>query len=92
MNKSIQLAIMVLLENKIILSDGKGSYLFASREVGAKKSRELTPVQAVIRAYKLAKGIDKNNTDWDKANFARYSRAAKSLIQAFNGDDKAAVT
>ena len=53
--------------------------------------KPMTPLQIVMRAYKVGKGIPANDADWDKANFAVHARAAKKLLAAFNDDDKAAV-
>lgn len=55
----------------------------ASRGVGA--------IRIVVAAYKKARGIGVNDKAWDRANFSTYCRAAKKLLEAFNGDDKAAV-
>jgi uncharacterized protein YdaU (DUF1376 family) len=55
-------------------------------------ARELTPVQRIVGAYKIAKGNDRDDKAWDKANFGRYSKAAKSLLDCFAGNLEAAVT
>lgn len=50
-----------------------------------------TPVQRVVEAYKHAKGVLMDDRSWDKANFGRYSKAAKSLLTCFAQDvDKSA--
>ena len=50
-----------------------------------------TPIQAVVRAYKHSKGVGQDNKAWDKANFGRASKSAKSLLDRFAGDvDEAA--
>jgi len=48
-----------------------------------------TNIQKVVNAYKIVKGIDKNDKGWDKANFGRYSKAAKSLLGLFVGMESA---
>lgn len=51
-------------------------------------AREFTPIQRVVRAYKVLK-LGKERRDdpvWDKANFPRYAKAAKSILEAFGGD------
>ncbi len=53
--------------------------------------RPLTPLQRVVGTYKIAKGIDRDDKDWDKANFAIHARAAKKLLDCFVQDEKAAV-
>jgi len=49
-----------------------------------------TPIQFVMCAYKLAKGLAWDDRDWDKHNFNRHARAGKSLLNAFEGNDKEA--
>lgn len=50
-----------------------------------------TPVQRVVEAYKHAKGVPMDDKGWDRANFGRYSKAAKSLLTCFAQDvDKSA--
>ncbi len=56
-----------------------------------KKPINLTGVQRVMMAYKLAKGVDKDNAGWDRANFTRYSRAAASILECYGGVVEAAV-
>ncbi len=62
----------------------------SSPSAATPESAEMTPIQRIVGAYKVAKGNDRDDKAWDKANFARYSKAAKSLHDVF-GDDKAAV-
>ena len=50
-----------------------------------------TPIQLVMRAYKEAKGIPLDDKVWDKQNFRVWAKAAKKILEAFNGDDKKAV-
>lgn len=47
--------------------------------------REDTPLQAIIQGYKVLKGVDRNDTAWDKANFSRYARAGRKLLDRFGG-------
>lgn len=50
-----------------------------------------TPVQFVVGAYKVARGIPLENREWDRDNFKRCSAPAKEILAIFNGDqDKAA--
>lgn len=44
--------------------------------------QEPTDIQRVVNAYKIVKGIAKDDKGWDKANYARYSKAAKTIIEA----------
>lgn len=56
-----------------------------------KEPKKETPIQSVVRAYKHSKDVAMDNKDWDKANFGRYSKAAKNLLSCFGGDiDKCA--
>ena len=58
----------------------------------APKQKELTPIQKIIRAYKIAHNIDANDKVWDKSFFARHTRSANDLLQAFGGNhDKAII-
>lgn len=63
----------------------------ASPTPEASEPNPLTPLQRVVGAYKLAKGIDRDDKAWDRANYARYSKAAKSLLEACGGNLEAAV-
>lgn len=47
-----------------------------------KRKGEITPVQAIVEAYKSAKKIDPANKAWDRSNFSRCSRAAKGLLDS----------
>lgn len=63
-------------------------------EVGVKTTeacRETTPLQRVVNAYKESLGVGMEDKAWDRANYARYSKAAKSLLDCFGGWEKAAV-
>lgn len=40
----------------------------------------ISNVQAVVEAYKTAKGISGEDKAWDKANFARFAKAASALL------------
>ena len=61
-------------------------------EKGAERRAGFTPIQATMRAYKIAKGIAKDDAAWDKANFKVYARSAKKLLDGFKGEDKAGGT
>src|SRR5258706_1378323 len=54
------------------------------------KSKDLTPIQRVVNAYKETKGVDLNDKDWDKANYSRYCKAAESLIKCLKTWERAA--
>lgn len=45
-----------------------------------------TPIQRIVEAYKHAKGVPMDDKGWDRSNFGRYSKAAKSLLECFKGD------
>lgn len=49
-------------------------------------SRPPTDVQLIVELYKTAKGIDRNDTAWNKANFKRFSKAASDLLASVGGD------
>lgn len=76
--------------------EGKGTEITAPEQPAADLSPvyppKLTPLQAVMRAYKVGKGINPDDKDWDKANWKTHCKAAKKLLDAFKGDDRAAVT
>ena len=56
------------------------------------KPKKSTPVQDIVNAYKIAIGIKADDKGWDSANFGRYCKAAKSILEAFGGDkDRAAI-
>lgn len=50
------------------------------------KTASIFKIRRVIEAYKHAKSVQMDDKNWDAVNFARYSRAAKSLLTCF-GDD-----
>lgn len=43
--------------------------------------REVTPIQRVVNAYKVQKGVAITDKAWDKENYSRCSKPAKSLIE-----------
>jgi hypothetical protein len=52
-------------------------------EVRSKKehiARETTPLQKIVLAYKLKKGFQKDDKEWDKLNFGRCMKSAKVVI------------
>jgi hypothetical protein len=48
-----------------------------------------SPAQAdlrlVVKAYKIAAGVDPNDAGWDKLNFSRSAKSAKALLEYFGG-------
>jgi len=57
-----------------------------------KQPKKKTDIQRIVEAYKESKGVAMDNKGWDRANFSRYSKAAKSLLDCFAGDiEKSAV-
>ncbi len=54
-------------------------------QAGVKEVKK-TAVQRIVEAYKVSKKVDMMNKEWDRANFSRYTRAAKSLLDRFKGD------
>lgn len=55
------------------------------------KQRVLTAIQRVVNAYKEAKGVGMEDKAWDKENFARCSKPAKSIIECIGSWESAAV-
>ena len=54
-------------------------------------SKPKTDLQRIVEAYKVAKGVSMEDKGWDRANFARCSKAGKHLLDCFGGDlDKSA--
>ncbi len=45
-----------------------------------------TDVQKIVMVYKLAKGISRDNRDWDAENFGMASKPAKGILRAFKGN------
>lgn len=50
-----------------------------------KEPKPLTDVQRIVTAWKMLTGYPKEDSSWDKLNFARCSKSAKSLLE-FIGD------
>lgn len=48
--------------------------------------KPLTPIQLVVRGWKIQSGNDPEDTAWDKAHFAANAAHAKRLLELFNGD------
>jgi hypothetical protein len=48
-------------------------------------AKEKTDLQRIVEAYKHAKHIAMDDKGWDKANFGRYSKAGRSLLDCFKG-------
>ena len=69
----------------------KGRELLAPAPQAPEIKKPLTPIQYVMRAYKVAKGIHPDDKEWDKAQFSKWSRAAQKLLSAFDGSDQKAV-
>lgn len=63
----------------------------ATPKPAVSKPKDLTSLQKVVRGFKEAKGVDSNDADWDRKFFARFTRPAKELLDAFNGDAEAAI-
>ena len=49
-------------------------------------AKPLSSVQKIVNAYKISRGIPKDDKSWDKANFSRYSKSAKAMLECFGGD------
>lgn len=47
-------------------------------------------LRKVITVFKLASGIQKEDTEWDRLYFPRYAKSAKQLIQFLGSWEKAA--
>ena len=52
--------------------------------------RKITDVQRIVNAYKEAKGVGIQDKMWDRYNFARCSKPAKSLLDCLGSWEKAA--
>jgi hypothetical protein len=97
MKKSEQLALTVLIEAGLLVENG-GGYLWIGpnqKDLTPPKANgqrnPMTPLQAVMRAYKVAKGIAADDATWDKANWKVHCRAGAKLLDAFKGVDERAV-
>ena len=76
-----------------IEGEGEGEGEGEERTTTAPAARQggFTPIQRVVNAYKEAKGVGMEDKGWDRANFSRYTKAAKSLIECLGGWEPAAV-
>jgi hypothetical protein len=55
------------------------------------KPKELTPQQRLIRYFKEAKGVNANDTEWDRKHWnGRLGKEANAVLKAFDGDVKKA--
>ncbi len=59
--------------------------------VEPQKPKELTPIQRVVRAWKIQNGNEPDDAAWDKVHFAANSGHAKRLLELFGGDADAAI-
>lgn len=50
-----------------------------------------TPLQLVIKAWKIQTGVDPQDRAWDQAHFRRHLRPAQELLSLFSNDVEAAV-
>lgn len=50
-----------------------------------KEPKPLTDIQKVVTVFKLAQGVEKNDTDWDKVYFGRFTKPAKDLLLITGG-------
>ncbi len=71
--------------------EGEGERERIRSSAPAVRLGDFTPIQRVVNAYKEAKGVGMEDKGWDRANFSRYTKAAKSLIECLNGWEPAAV-
>ena len=71
--------------------EGEGERERIGGSAPAARQRDFTPIQRVVNAYKEAKGVGMEDKGWDRANFSRYTKAAKSLIECLGGWEPAAV-
>jgi hypothetical protein len=49
-----------------------------------------TPIQFVVSAFKLCRGVELNDREWDRDNYSRASKSAKELLAIFNSDQERA--
>lgn len=56
-----------------------------------KPDRETNPVGFLVYAYKVKKGVPKEDRQWDKVQWRRCSKSATQLLATFAGDVVAAV-
>ena len=64
-------------DNNTPYSPPKGDMVYV------KPDREKQLPQFLVYAYKVAKGFQKNDREWDKANWSRFARPAKELAALF---------
>lgn len=75
-----------------VRSEVKGSEVKGSKtSIAASQPQDTLPkplssVQKIVNAYKISRGIPKDDKSWDKANFSRYSKSAKAMLECFDGD------
>lgn len=50
-----------------------------------------TPMQILIRGWKIQSGVDPDDKAWDQAHYKRHLRPAQSLLNLFSGDVDAAL-
>jgi len=55
-----------------------------------KETKPLTDVQKIVTAYKLLEGTPRDDKNWDKVYFPRYSKQAKDLLTLL-GDYRTAI-
>lgn len=53
------------------------------QEVKEEEKTKKGEIEKVITVFKMVSGYEKNDKEWDRLFFARYSRAAKDLIRFF---------
>lgn len=80
--------------NEVAIIDNGWIMEIASNSVGGVGENSTydlsTPIKRIMAAYKIARGIPYNDSEWDRNQFSRYARAAKRLLNAFGGEEKKA--
>lgn len=63
-------------------------YKKESKEIPEGNLKQPTDIQKIVEAYKELKGIPKDNKAWDSANFSRFTKNAKAIMDSLscNGD------
>ncbi len=102
MNDSIMTQLCVNHESSLTQSctqEGKGrerkgrekDIVPSAPEAVISKPKELTPQQRLVRYFKEAKGVNANDTDWDRKHWnGRLGKEANAVLKAFDGDVKKA--
>ena len=65
--------------------------LVADRVILEKQPKKLTAIQKVVLAYKLAKGYQAKDKEWDNQFFKMWVRSAQSILKYLNNEEDKAI-